>query len=106
MTTPGAKQHLLIAGTGRAGTTLLVEIFERCGLETRVDHDRFDDVANAGFEWSLLDEDPPYVVKNPKSSWRLRGWLESGRVAPGQLDSVIIPIRDLAQAAQSRAQVS
>jgi hypothetical protein len=106
MDTPTAKHHLLITGTGRAGTTLLVEIFEQLGLETRVDHDRFDEVANAGLEWSLTDEDPPYVVKNPKASVRLRKWIETGVVRPEQLDAVLIPMRDLSQAARSRAEVS
>ncbi len=106
MSSPTAKRHLLIAGTGRAGTTLLVEILEQLGLDTRVDHTRMDDVANAGLEWSLTDEDPPYVVKNPKASVRLRGWIESGVVDPRQLDAVVIPLRDLSQAARSRAEVS
>jgi hypothetical protein len=106
MSTPTAKHHLLITGTGRAGTTLLVELLEHLGLETRVDHDRFDEVANAGLEWSLTDPDPPYVVKNPKASVRLRRWIESGLVEPEQLDAVLIPMRDLSQAARSRAEVS
>jgi hypothetical protein len=103
---PERKQHLLIAGTGRAGTTLLVQLLSRLGFDTNVDANSLDEVARAGLEWSLTDEDPPYVVKNPKASTRLRGWIESGSIDPDQLDMVVIPVRDLSQAARSRARVS
>lgn len=106
MTEPARKRHLLITGPGRSGTTMLVELLERLGLETRLDHDRYDPVARAGLEWSLTDPDPPYVVKNPKASVRLHDWIERGVVAPADLDLVVVAVRDLSDAARSRAEVS
>jgi hypothetical protein len=98
--------HLLITGPGRSGTTLLVQLFEELGFDTNLDHSNYDEIANAGLEWSFTDPNPPYVVKNPKASRRLRGWIEAGVIEPAQLDFVVVAVRDLTQAAQSRATVS
>ena len=106
MTDQPRRRHVLITGPGRSGTTMLVELLERLGLETRVDHDRYDSVARAGLEWSLTDPDPPYVVKNPKASVRLQDWIDRGVVEPGDLDLVVVAVRDLSAAARSRAEVS
>ena len=69
---PAANDHLLIAGTGRAGTSLLVRALHACGLETEITQrgrDAFwDSNANAGLESiPLLGNDNPYVVKSPWS---------------------------------------
>lgn len=100
---PGTpRHHLLIAGTGRAGTTLLVQLLDRCGLDTHLSRNPAaapDARANAGLEDLLFEEDAPYVVKSPWSHAFLETCLSRGTVA---VDAVIIPVRDLGIAAASR----
>jgi hypothetical protein len=98
------KNHLLIAGTGRAGTTFLVQYLAECGLDThlaRNQHPGYDEDANAGLEDMLLDNpDAPYVVKSP---W-LYEYVE--RLLADQetvVDAVIIPMRSIVEAATSRS---
>ncbi|RQO42031.1 hypothetical protein DBV14_28010 [Variovorax sp. KBW07] len=97
------KNHLLIAGTGRAGTTFLVQYLAECGLDTHLAHGQhsgYDEDANAGLEDVLLNNpDAPYVVKSP---W-LYEYVE--RLLADQqttVDAVIIPMRSIVEAATSR----
>src|SRR5690606_19691864 len=56
--------------------------------------------ANAGFEDGLIGgEGSPYVVKSP---W-LFEWIDQVLAGPHVIDGVILPIRDLADAAASRS---
>ncbi|MBX9589899.1 MAG: hypothetical protein K2X43_11375 [Hyphomonadaceae bacterium] len=98
------RNHILIAGTGRAGTSLLVRILDACGLETelsrRGDAVFWDEHANAGIEnIPILGEDHPYVVKSPFSYQFMRELLARADIG---LDGVLIPVRDLDEAAASR----
>src|SRR5215469_16136796 len=68
----GRQRHLLVAGTGRAGTSALVRYLTELGLETHLSKNgeasAFDDAAQAGFEdlaLPSLTPDLPYVVKSP-----------------------------------------
>lgn len=100
----------MIAGTGRAGTTLLMRIFIRLGLPTGF---TFDDVASvekltgrAGLEqyvFNLDFENMPEIIKSPYLCDLLEVALIQKRVA---VDQIIIPIRDLHQATNSRVRVS
>lgn len=95
--------HLLIAGTGRAGTTFLVEYLAECGLDTHLAHSRdsgYDEDANAGLEDLLLNNPgAPYVVKSP---W-LYEYAERLLADPQTVvDAVIIPMRSIVEAATSR----
>jgi hypothetical protein len=97
------KHHLLIAGTGRAGTTFLVEYLAECGLDTHIARDQYrgyDEDANAGLEdLPLNDPDAPYVIKSP---W-LFEYVE--RVLADEqtvVDAVVIPMRGIVEAAASR----
>jgi hypothetical protein len=97
------KNHLLIAGTGRAGTTFLVQYLAECGLDTHLAHGQnsgYDEDANAGLEDVLLNNPgAPYVVKSP---W-LYEYVE--RLLTDQqtiVDAVIIPMRSIVEAATSR----
>lgn len=100
------SRHLLIAGTGRAGTSFLVRYLTRLGLDTNLSRGGaqafWDDRANAGLEDMPL-ADPgelPYVVKSP---WTYQ-YIEELLAAPAlTIDAVIIPMRDLVQAASSRS---
>ncbi|SFO37228.1 hypothetical protein SAMN05443579_102682 [Variovorax sp. PDC80] len=97
------KHHLLIAGTGRAGTTFLVQYLAECGLDTHIARDQYrgyDEDANAGLEdLPLNDPDAPYVIKSP---W-LFEYVE--RVLADEqtvVDAVVIPMRGIVEAAASR----
>jgi len=99
------KNHLLVAGTGRAGTSLLVRYLDALGLETHITKADgqtvlFED-ANAGLEDLILHggENLPYVVKSPWLYQFADEVLENKDI---KLDGVIIPIRNLVEAASSR----
>jgi hypothetical protein len=100
-----ADRHLYIAGTGRAGTTFLVRYLTEVGLETLLSRNPAigeDEKANAGLEEPphILDSpDLPYVVKSPWLYLVLDELLERGTFSA---DAVIIPVRDLGDAAASR----
>jgi hypothetical protein len=98
----GGRHHLVIAGSGRTGTTVLVQLLAACGLDTGSDKLRYFSKARAGLESSLSD-DAPYVVKNPYLSEELSQIIESG-FDPERIDGIILPLRDLDNAASSRIQ--
>ncbi len=99
-----SKHHLLISGTGRAGTTFLVQLLTELGLNTGFlnSTDGLHAECNAGMEWSVEDifmETAPYVVKSPAVSEHIDKILETPGVV---IDCMIIPVRDLHAAAESR----
>ncbi len=101
-----AKHHLLISGPGRTGTSFLVRLFDALGLETHFSrfgsYAHWDEFANAGAEnlpLPALDPQMPYVVKSPWASEFIDQLLADRSII---LDAVIIPLRDLDDAASSR----
>lgn len=94
------RHHAVIAGTGRAGTTFLVQFLKECGLETsRQNELAYFPRARAGLEHSLLSTDPlPYVVKD---AW-LWTYCQAVDLDALAIDALIIPMRDLLAAATSR----
>jgi hypothetical protein len=101
----GLRHHLLISGTGRAGTSFLVRYLAGMGLETHLElhgDNQWSDEANAGFEDLLSARSGthlPYVIKSP---WMCE-IIDSVLANPSTcIDAVIIPVRDLAEAAASR----
>jgi hypothetical protein len=91
---------ILITGTGRAGTTLLVQVLTELGLDTGFGPGApIDARTHAGLELPLDDPAGPRIVKSPTAVPRLEGLLAGGRL---RLDHVIIPMRDLDVAAASR----
>jgi len=97
--------HLLIAGTGRAGTSFLVRYLTALGLDTHISRNgdgQWDETAQAGFETLPFGVPPgtlPYVLKTP---W-LSECIDTLLVPPGlAIDAVVIPVRDLWEAAASR----
>ncbi len=89
----------MIAGTGRAGTSFLVEFLDRCGLQTGLDTSSWYATARAGYEHSLdTHAQLPYVVKDP-ALFTYCSTLDMRRI---EIDALLIPIRDLDQAARSR----
>ena len=94
------EPKIVITGTGRAGTTLLVQVLTDLGLDTGFAADaRIDEHASAGLETGIEAPDAPRIVKNPNLSRRLGELLDAGKV---EIEHVIIPIRDLDIAAASR----
>jgi hypothetical protein len=91
---------IVIAGTGRAGTTLLVQLLTDLGLDTGFAPDApIDENVRAGLERAVDEPGGPRIVKSPELSRRLGSVLARGDVV---VDHVIIPIRDLDVATASR----
>jgi hypothetical protein len=97
------KRHIVIAGTGRAGTSFLVQYLTACGLDTHLTRhpdQQLSEHANAGLEdVPDGDEDLPYVIKSPWFFEFVDRFLDRDDIA---LDAVILPMRDIVEAASSR----
>jgi hypothetical protein len=98
------RRHVIISGTGRAGTTFLVHLLTQLGLDTGFDAGdiELDRHALAGLERPYLDSKSPYIVKSPLFSRFLPKLLENGQVA---IEHAIVPVRQFTAAAASRARV-
>ncbi|HEY4248935.1 MAG TPA: hypothetical protein VGM64_19075 [Lacunisphaera sp.] len=97
---------IIITGTGRAGTTLLVRLLTELGLDTGYDRKNwrrdFDEHCTAGLERNIVDEDSPRIVKNPALCAALPLLLAQGTVS---VEHAIIPIRALDDATHSRIRI-
>src|SRR5260370_29541224 len=86
------KDHLIIGGTGRAGTSLLVKYLTECGLETHISRNEkayWEENAMAGLEdLPLAGSDSPYVVKTP---WLFECVDDLVKRKDIAIDAVIIP---------------
>lgn len=99
------KTHIIISGTGRAGTTFLVQLFAQLGFDTGFTenaHQHFHSNCNAGLEWDIRQPGAPHIVKSPFLCDYLDDVIESGEVL---IEHAFIPMRDLYSAAQSRIDV-
>jgi hypothetical protein len=101
---PPATHHVFIAGTGRAGTSFLVQYLHACGLETTLalhPDGKLDEHANAGLEdYPTKGARLPYVMKSPWLYEFVDEMLERDDLV---IDAVIMPMRDIVEAAASRA---
>jgi hypothetical protein len=104
-----SRRHLLIAGTGRAGTSALVRYLNGLGLETHLSKPGgsldWHEMAQAGFEdrpLSTSGDDLPYVIKLPWAYQIIDQILSDPKI---KLDAVLIPTRELVEAAASRSVV-
>lgn len=99
-----ARHHLIISGTGRAGTTFLVQLLTEVGLDTGFETSTSNifENCNAGMERDLRGPDAPYVVKSPFLCDDLDEIIAGGDV---MIDHALVPIRDLNAAAESRRSV-
>jgi hypothetical protein len=98
--------HLVIAGPGRSGTTLLVQLFGRLGFDIGKPSLGYFEDARAGLESDILDPTAGYVVKDPDLTWRLGRLLDSGQVKREDIDWLIVPLRSLEAAAASRVAIT
>jgi hypothetical protein len=99
------RHHIIISGTGRAGTTFLVQLLTELGLDTGFSHpgEDINSNCNAGMEWDLRDANAPYIVKSPHLCDSLADILRGGGIV---IEHAYVPVRDLFHAAQSRRRVS
>lgn len=102
------RRHLLIAGTGRAGTSFLVRFLAGLGLQTTLSKGGsgafWNEEANAGLEDIPVAgasglSGLPYVIKNPWVHEVIDDLLAQKDL---RLDAVIVPLRELMEAASSR----
>ena len=106
-----AKKKIIIAGTGRAGTSFLVVLLTRLGFNTGYAAyiEDYSDDLRAGCEYDLFHLDPkkqkqsykqaPYILKHPEYSLQLESLLKNKLL---EVEHVIIPVRDISQVARSR----
>ena len=102
---PRKIHKMVIAGTGRAGTTFLVQLLTALGIETGFKdiHDGVYENCHAGMEKDIREPSSPYIVKSPSLCDTLAEVMASGNYV---IDHLFIPIRDLEAAAMSRISVS
>jgi len=99
------RHHVIISGTGRAGTTFLVQLLTALKLDTGFGdiNEMVEPNCRAGMEKNLREETAPYIIKSP---W-LCDYLDE--ILDEQpdivIDRAIIPVRDLFSAAESRRHV-
>jgi len=98
------RHHVIISGTGRTGTTFLVQLLTELGLDTGFSdiHSHVHPHCNAGMELDIRDPNAPYIVKSPWLCDYLDEVLLQGDIV---IDHAIVPMRDLHAAAQSRRDV-
>lgn len=98
------RHHVLITGTGRAGTSFLVQLLTNLGLNTGYATDNFalDPIAHAGLEFDARNANAPYIVKSPWICDYIEDLLQDVSV---RIDHVLIPVRNFEAAAASRAHV-
>jgi len=101
------RHHVIITGTGRAGTTFLMELLTSLGLDTGFKPENVsslkNEIARAGLEKNIGDADCGYIVKNPGFCNHAEEVLSRDDII---IDHVIIPMRDLVAAAESRRVVT
>lgn len=99
------SKHVVITGTGRSGTSFIMELLTNLGLDTGFDvgNIKKHEYANAGMEIDLLQSIcPPYVVKDPVFSDYVTTVIDRRDI---QLDHVFVVLRDLEAAVESRVDV-
>ena len=101
------RNHVLITGTGRAGTTFLVHLLTKVGINTGFDPENIesfiDQTSFGGLELGGIQEsDAPYVIKSPELSLSLDKILQDEEIT---IDAVIVPFRPIKQVVASRLDV-
>jgi hypothetical protein len=104
-----SKSHVVIAGTGRAGTTFLVQLLTELGLDTGFSKEdypsKIDPESHGGLEFDLgtADYQPlPRILKSPYFYKVADKVLNEKRI---EIEHVLIPVRNLEHAAKSRIRV-
>lgn len=97
------RKHVVITGTGRSGTTFLVELLTHLGLNTGFTPEtleaRIYEIARAGLEHDIRWEKCPYIVKKTRFYEYAQEVIDRGDIV---IEHVFVPMRDLFSAAESR----
>ena len=106
-TSPGtAKSHCIITGTGRSGTTFLVQLLTHLNFDTGYDASSLsadiNPVSNGGLERNIFHPKAPYIVKNPRFCDIADTVLTSPHMS---IDHIFLTIRDLRDASASRQSI-
>jgi len=99
------RKHVVITGTGRTGTTFLVQLLTSLGLDTgfSLDNMILDEYAKAGLEHDIRDVNAPYIVKDPIFCYYADEVLRDESIV---IEHVFVPVRDISAAAESRHHVT
>jgi hypothetical protein len=95
------RHHVLITGTGRTGTTLLMQILINLGLDTGFKEGEYhiDPISHGGLERDIDDVPHAYILKKPHFCDTLDSIALRTDV---KIDHVIVPMTGLFRAAESR----
>ena len=99
-----SRKHVVISGTGRIGTTFLIQLLTNLGLETGFTPQNMtvSENSRAGLEYDIRNENAPYIVKNPWFCDYAEEVLKQDDIF---IEHVFIPMRELHAAAESRRYV-
>jgi hypothetical protein len=97
------QPKVVITGTGRSGTSFLVQLLTQLRQDTgfRHAHEKWDEATKRGLEWDVWDypwNRLPRFIKDPRLSTRLKELLGKGFL----IEHVLVPVRSLEEAAESR----
>jgi hypothetical protein len=98
------SRHVIISGTGRAGTTFLVQLLTELGFDTGFTSktDGVFAACHAGMERDLREPGAPFIVKSPYICDYLDDVMRRGDV---EVVHAIVPMRNLFAAAESRREI-
>lgn len=107
-----AGPKIIITGSGRAGTSMLVQLLTRLGFDTGFEpyKEKYNPLIRCGcetgrkydgtpIEWYEQAKSDPRILKSPKYAAALKYILHTGAMT---IEHVIIPVRDLHDSAVSR----
>lgn len=100
-----SRKHVVITGTGRSGTTFLLQLLTKLGLDTGYSPEYIarDTPGRAGLEQDVRKKNAPFVVKSPWFCDYAQEVLQRDDLV---IEHVFIPMRDLHAAANSRRHVA
>lgn len=100
-----SRKHVVITGTGRSGTTFLLQLLTRLGLDTGYSPEDIacDTPGRAGLEQDVRKKNAPFIVKSPWFCDYAHEVLQRDDIV---IEHVFIPMRDLHAAADSRRHVA
>jgi len=94
--------HILISGTGRAGTTLLVKYFAALGFDVGFSEDEIKHTSGGLEHFSDAEAPLPYVIKSPHYTETVGARLDRSTLT---IKYCIVPVRRIFDAAESRRRV-
>ena len=66
------RHHVIFTGTGRSGTTFIIALLTKLGLDTGYTGSNMDDnidrYSHGGLEGNIRQDNAPYIVKSPNMS--------------------------------------